>query len=189
MKKNIWTRLLHAALALAVLHQLIISNFMQAPLDGKPENSAFELHETMGLITLGIVTLFWLWTLLRKADTPFAQLVPWFNRNRRTAVLNDARDALRAALRLDLAAIPADSALSSAVHGLGLMAVLGAAATGAGWLAFEPSNKDMAEALAETHAAITTLVWAYLVGHAGMAVLHELSGHAVLRRMFPFGRR
>ncbi|TXH05830.1 MAG: cytochrome b/b6 domain-containing protein [Nevskiaceae bacterium] len=188
MKKNIWTRLLHAALALAVIHQLVISNFMQAPLDGKPENFAFELHETGGLISLGLVTLFWLWALLRKADTPLARLVPWFHRDRRIAVFHDARDALRAALRLDLGAIPADSALSSAVHGLGLMAVLGAAATGAGWLVFEESNKDVAEAFAETHEAVTTLVWAYLIGHASMAVLHELGGHAVLRRMFPFGR-
>jgi len=188
MKKHIITRFLHALLGLAVIHQLIISNFMQAPLDGKKENFAFELHETFGLISLGIVVLFWAWTLLRKVDTSFSSLVPWFSSDKRSIVMSDAKAFFSSVLKRDFAKIPIDSALASAVHGLGLLSVLAAASTGAGWFIFEESNKDLAEWFIEAHVLVTTLVWAYLIGHASIAIVHELAGHSTFRRVFPFGR-
>lgn len=189
MKKHTATRVLHALLGVAVLHQLIISNFMQAPLDGKVENFAFEMHESIGLTTLGIVGFFWLWVLVRKVDTSISSLIPWFSVNKRRMVISDFKNLAQALFKRDLSGIPTESALASAVHALGLLSVLAAAATGAGWMFFEESNKDVAESIIGAHEMITTFVWAYLIGHAGFAVIHELAGHALLRRMFPFGRQ
>lgn len=189
MKKHIFTRALHALLGLAVIHQLIISNFMQAPLDGKVENLAFEMHESIGLTTLGIVGCFWLWVLVRQVDTSISSLIPWFSAKKRSVVVSDFKILAQALLKRDLSGVPAESALASAIHGLGLLAVLAAAATGGGWMFFEESNKDVAESIIEAHEMITAFVWAYLIGHAGFAVVHELIGHALLRRIFPFGRQ
>lgn len=188
MKKHFVTRALHILLGLAVVHQLVISNFMQAPLHGKVENFAFEMHETIGLSTLGIVGLFWLWVLVRRVDTSLSRLIPWLSAKHRAIVISDVKDLIRALRKFEFSSVPTDTALASAIHGLGLVAVLAAAATGAGWLFFEESNQGLAKSITSAHEAVTTLVWAYLVGHAGFAVIHELAGHAVLRRMFPFGR-
>ncbi len=38
----------------------------------------------------------------------------------------------------------------------------------------------------ELHQAEANLMWAYLVGHAAMALLHHFLGEATLRRMFSF---
>ena len=189
MKKHIVTRALHALLGLAVIHQLIISNVMQAPLNGKTENFAFEVHEAIGLTTLGVVALFWSWVLIRNVDTSIGSLIPWFSSKRRVEVVNDIKSLARSLAKLDLSGIPVESALASAIHGLGLLTVMAAAVSGAGWLLFEESNKVIADSLIEAHEMVTTFVWAYLIGHAGLAVIHEFSGHALLRRMFPFGRR
>lgn len=189
MPRSLLTRLLHAGLALAVIHQLLITEWMVKPRPGREENWAFEFHETGGLVTLGLVSLFWLWTLVRRAETAPGALLPWLNATRRAAVFAELRQAFAALRRRQVPAAPAESALASAVHGLGLLAVLAVAASGTAWLLLEDGNPGLAEAAAETHEVLSNLVWAYLVGHAGLAVLHELAGHRVLRRMFPFGRR
>lgn len=189
MKKDLLTRSLHLLVGLAVIHQLAVSEWMQPPKDGRPENFAFELHESMGMVTLGIVLAFWIWTLVRDGGTAPGALFPWFSGARRTALFADLRAATDALRGLRLPEAPAHSPLASAVHGLGLLAVTGAAATGTVWLFLESIDRGLAHDVAEIHELMATLVWTYIVGHASLAVLHELAGHRVLRRMFPFGRR
>jgi cytochrome b561 len=36
----------------------------------------------------------------------------------------------------------------------------------------------------QAHRILANLMWAYVVGHAGMAVLHQVCGHRVLQRIF-----
>ncbi|CCG41147.1 cytochrome b/b6 domain-containing protein [Magnetospirillum molischianum] len=43
-------------------------------------------------------------------------------------------------------------------------------------------------AVKETHEAAGPLMWAYLVLHPAMAILHQLAGHDTLGRMFGHGR-
>ena len=53
------------------------------------------------------------------------------------------------------------------------------------WLGEEGAlAHELAEAAEEVHEAFGTLAWAYLVGHAGMAVLHRLAGHGEIAAMF-----
>lgn len=188
MKKHIFTRILHAVLAVAVIHQLVVSTFMQAPLDGKAEDFAFELHETVGFVAFGIVILFWVWVIVRGVDTSIKSLFPWFTSVNRKQVFGDIREALHALVHGHKPALSIESSLASAVHGLGLLLVLAMALTGSGWLLLEGQNEQVANSIIEIHTTLSLLVWVYLIAHAAMAVLHDLYGQPVLRRIFPFGR-
>jgi cytochrome b561 len=57
------------------------------------------------------------------------------------------------------------------------------AATGA-WLY---TQKVPGGIVLQVHRAFANLMWAFVIAHAGVALLHQVMGHAVLQRMF--GRR
>ncbi len=88
------TRLLHLALLLIVLHQLLSSMVMERPLPGDEPAWPYALHEQVGLVGLGVLALFWLWTLVRHPlETPVARLLPWFSASRLAAVFKDIASA------------------------------------------------------------------------------------------------
>lgn len=74
----------------------------------------------------------------------------------------------------------ADSSLASTVHGLGLLTVLAMGSSGA-WLytMTVPDGVDL-----DFHKLMSNLMWAYVLGHAGVGAVHQFSGHKVLQRMF-----
>lgn len=76
-----------------------------------------------------------------------------------------------------------EAPLASSVHGLGLLTALGMGATGA-WLFAQsvPAGLGL-----DVHKTLANLMWAYVVSHAGLAVLHQATGHLVLQRMFGRG--
>jgi len=185
MQHSTITRILHGVLAVLVLNQLILSLVMDD--DGHGIGGiAFEIHETTGLITAGFVALFWLWALARRGETPLGMLFPWFSPSRLRALAADVGTQLGALARLSLPERNGPSALASAVHGLGLLALTGAGTTGAIYFGFggEDAGGWLGEAAEELHEGFGTLMWVYLAGHAGLAVLHALSGHDIVRRMF-----
>lgn len=60
------TRVLHLLIAVAVVHQLGVSLIMIAPEAGKTGNIYYEFHESVGLVSFGIVSAYWLWLALRR---------------------------------------------------------------------------------------------------------------------------
>ena len=178
--RTAFTRLLHAALLLAALWQLIGSNFIEPARVGQPANLMFELHEIVGLTTLGLVVAFWLWSMVRRCETPFAALFPWLSASRLKAVGADLSRHWGEVKRFRLPGGEAETPLASAVHGLGLLTALAMGASGA-WLFTQAVPEGP---VLEVHKLIANLMWAYVVGHAGLAVLHQVSGHRVLQRMF-----
>ena len=70
-----------------------------------------------------------------------------------------------------------------AVHGLGLIAVSVMAVTGTMTLLAVLPEAVRTAGLG-VHELFSKLVWAYLVGHAGLAVLHEMAGHRLFRQIF-----
>jgi cytochrome b561 len=179
-RRTLSTKLLHAALLLSVLWQLLGSNFIERPRAQRPANAWYAWHEIGGLVTLGIVLLFWLWVLVRRRETRFAALFPWFSGARLKAVVADLRRHGAELRQLRLPGGEADTPLASAVHGLGLLAALAMGATGA-WMYTLPLPTGLA---LNAHKLMANLMWAYVVGHAGLAVLHQWMGHRVLQRMF-----
>jgi cytochrome b561 len=41
----------------------------------------------------------------------------------------------------------------------------------------------------DVHSFLSNFMWAYLVGHAILALWHQLAGHRTLARMFSLGDR
>lgn len=176
------TKLLHILFAAAVVHQLFISLIMVVPEGNRPGNSYFELHEWVGVITLGLLVTFWIWTLVRRGETRFGMLFPWFSGARRSAFWADLKAHLASLMRRRVP-LTEESPLASAVHGLGLLIATAMASTGViGY--FVPA----ASLLLEVHKTIAPVMWAYLVGHVGLALLHQIAGHRILQRMFGFGK-
>lgn len=176
------TRLLHFLLAGAIVHQLTVSLVMEVPKATKPGNVAFELHETVGIASLGIVASFWLWTVVRRHEPGIGALFPWFSRIGRQALFQDLRAHWASLRRLRLH-FASERPAASAVHGLGLCAATGMVITGAGgWLL--PLSSSTAQWVLDLHGVLGNVMWVYLIGHATVALLHELAGTRVLRSIF-----
>jgi len=77
--------------------------------------------------------------------------------------------------------------IAGTVHGLGMLLIIALGSTGIMiFMRLETSGEmnDELRLLRELHADLGTFMWAYLFGHAGMAIIHQLKGHNVLREMF-----
>lgn len=183
--------MLHTALAVAISHQLIISWFMERPQpNGSDGNFAYELHETVGLASLALLFLFWCWTLFRNRETEFGKLFPWLSSARLNGLMEDAESYLKGIRALRERSSTSGSALASAIHGLGLITASIMAITGAIYYFSVTAGGTfitLATAALTTHATVANLMWAYLIGHSGMSIVHELLGSPVLKQMF-FGR-
>ena len=175
--RTAFTRLLHAALLLAALWQLIGSNFIEPARVGQPANLMFELHEVGGLATLGLVVAFWLWSLVRRRETPFAALFPWLSSTRLQAVGADLSRHWGELNNLRLPGGEPETPLASAVHGLGLLTVLAMGASGA-WLFTQTVPEGL---ILEVHKITSNLMWAYIVAHAGLVLLCHKSSLLLAR--------
>jgi len=182
------TRALHLSILLVVVSQLLSSQVMERPFPGDEPGWPFLLHEWIGLAGVCVITLFWLWSLARNpAETPLSRLFPWLSRKR----LSDIADEIVGFLR-DIFALRAPSfkldAIASAVHGLGLMLASFLALSGAAWY-FVFTGTSYGKTVIGLHSLAGNLMWVYLIGHASMAILHQLAGDEVFSRMFWFRRR
>jgi len=184
------TRLLHAGIALGVTAQLGLSQFMEAP-DDKDEElvtglplQLFEAHEYIGMALLAVLVLHWLWSLSGHIQGGFAHLFPWLSSERMSKVMADAKEAFR----LKLPDPEASNALAGAVHGLGLLAATALAATGA--VIFFNLNietghmTELGHSYHEIHETLGPFMWAYLIGHFAVAVIHKRMGHTNVKEMF-----
>jgi len=187
MKSNNWslqTRFLHIGLVLTVTVQLFISLVMTAPdHTGTPISTlAFDMHQVFGLAALGIVLLHWAWSIFSRADGGLKHLFP-VSKQARQQVFAEISD-------LKSGKFPETGkkgGFVGLIHGLGLLAVTGVAITGGFLFVLFPETGEpgaLAESFAELHEGVAALVWAYWIGHAGMALLHHYSGHDVVKKMF-----
>jgi cytochrome b561 len=194
MRHSLTTRLLHLLLAAAILCQLADSQLMRVPRPGRPtpagvEAAAFSVHEYVGLASLAIVVLFWLWLLLRQAETSPGALFPWSSGRRLALLRDDIAEHVRCALRLRLPDPDRSPTLAPMIQGLGLIVMLLMAATGTyGYLTWTPGTPmpPVTHSLFEVHSILANLVWGYVIVHVGATVLHELLGHRLLHRMAPW---
>jgi len=185
-RHSLSTRLVHAGLAVAIVMQLGSSQFMDP--DGAG-NLAFSLHQYGGLAAFGFVAAFWALAAFRRRGTPFLLLVPWTSRGRIAAVWHDARKHLSAMSRLSLPSHEDEAPLASAVHGLGLLLMSVMALSGTIYYFINSGDPDAGGLVAVTmtvHTLFANLVWAYLIGHAGLAVLAHATRTLPLSEMWSF---
>lgn len=183
------TRLIHAGLALAVIVQLVTSLIMDPDEGG---DAIFEVHEYSGLTAFVLVLAFWVNSMIRQRGTPLAMLLPWFDKQHLRAVWDDIKLHL-AALRHGSMPPHGDRApLASAIHGLGLLLMTAMATSGTIYYLVgtgDPDAGGLVGVVMLVHKALANLVWAYLIGHASMAVLAHLAGILPITSMWSLGRR
>jgi len=183
---SLTTKFLHVGLLTTVTLQLITSLVMDEPDDdGSLIGMAlFEAHELIGLTALGIVLLHWLWSLVNYTNGDLKHLFPWGAVGRQQ-IASD----IKALLRFEMPQGGKRGGLPGLIHGLGLLAVSGAALTGGMLFLLYPEFGEpgaLAEGFEELHEGLATLVWTYWVAHGSIAVLHHLSGHDTVKKMFTF---
>lgn len=188
------TRWLHAGLAIAVPLQLFSDQFMRLPKIGRLRSDAeiafFEMHEWIGMAALALVVIHILWSTT-KSGGGLARLFPYVKPGGCKSIIAELKEVpgwLSGKLHMNAD----DSPLAGAVHGLGLVLILAMAATGgAMFFGMDENTGQMSgfvHGLKEVHEALGNLVWAYLIGHVGMVVLHKIKGHDLLSRISPLAK-
>jgi cytochrome b561 len=191
MKYDRATRWLHAGLALTVVIQLTSSLLMAVPGPGRvpaePGNALFQLHRWSGITVVGLLLLHWLWQLGGHVTNGWGHLFPWLSKPRMRRLMDDLK-ALPGWLRNGFPDQRTQTLpMAGAIHGLGLLAVSGMAATG-GFIFFamtpDGGMASPVRTVAEVHSAVAGFMWAYLGGHAGMAFLHQWRATPLVSDMF-----
>lgn len=160
---------------------------MEGPRGPRPGDVFFTTHGYVGLAAMAVIVLFWVNLTVRRVGTAHGALFPWFSAERRAALWADTRAHLAALTRLRLPHYDENAPLASAVHGLGLGLMTLMAGTGTLWWFTAPSA--VAETFETIHKLFANLAWAYLIGYAGLAVIHHLRGEAALSEMWSLGDR
>lgn len=171
-----FTRVLHWGLTLCVTFQLFSGLWISTP----GTLLYFHWHEYMGLAAAAVILMHWIWSFSHR---DLGLLFPWH-----AAGLARVGGEMAGMLRGRLPAAGPQIGLSSFVHGLGLLAMTGMAATGVllfmliparlGGLADGPHPAAITS-LSLIHRYLAYLAWTYWCGHVGFAVLHQLRGARV----------
>ena len=178
------TRLLHAATALAIGWQLGLSLIMVPPDDAPVLGAPMILHEYGGAVALGVLVVFWLNAIIRRAGTSLGALLPWGSPTRLAALWTDVKAHLGALRHLSAPDHGAETPLASAVHGAGLLLMTLMAASGLLWW---QGPASLTETAIELHVLCGNLVWAYLIGHALMGLFNHVRKDTSLGGMWSFG--
>lgn len=191
-KHALSTRLVHAGLAIAIITQLATSLVMVKPKLDQAENIWFEIHEYSGLTAFALAFIFWLTLFFRGHGSEPALLFPWFSGKSRKALAEDAVRHFRDLTRFRLTPYDPNAALPGAIHGLGLLLVTAMGVTGGlFYVAMLTSQTDasFAKLAISLHEPMSKLVWAYIVGHAGMGTIHHFAHDVSLSEMWSFRTR
>lgn len=167
------TKILHWALALAIITQLGLSLVMQSPGRNRPGDGFFEIHEKVGIATTAILVTFWIWSIVRSGETRLVAFFPWASPKQLRLVAADARRIFA-----PLADGTLERPFASAVHGLGI--VIATIMALSGLLGYFVTS---ARSLLGIHETVAPVMWAYLVGHVAISIIHELRGERIIGPM------
>jgi len=186
------TKVLHLSLIVAVIVQLALATGMEHPKPGTHPDwwrlELFEGHEFVGLLLLMLVVVHLIHTLRDAGDeSAWHILFPWLRQ--------EGREQLRKELKMVPGWLrngppPQDVgiALPGTVHGAGLLLLLAMGLSGLViffGMGEDGSHPEWVHAVMEFHAdGLGTLLWIFLIGHAGMGFWHERLGHKSKSRIF-----
>ncbi|MFQ5356184.1 MAG: cytochrome b/b6 domain-containing protein [Mariprofundaceae bacterium] len=184
-------RILHLAIMLDVLIQLVSELFMKVPKAGEMilpvERIVFMVHEWNGFIVLALVVAYIMY--LTDGEGGWNRLFPWTSAAGCKGLWQEIRQDVPGWFRGKLKK-PADAHyIAGTVHGLSILLVIGLGASGIMIFMGLESDGSMSpeiKLLRELHSKMGTLMWVYIFGHTGMALIHQLSGHRILQDMFSF---
>jgi len=184
------TRLLHWGFATLIPLQLLSEELMKRPKPGRIREDMqiffFEMHEWIGMIALVLIIARIAWGFMG-AEGGWARLFPYFTCQGLKGLKEEICTEIPGWFKGKIATPEKESFVAGVVHGLGLLLVLGLGVTGATMLyGMEESGKMLGfvHDAKELHEMMGTLLWIYIFGHVGMAVVHQLLGHAMFKRIF-----
>lgn len=176
-KYDSFTLGLHAGLATSVVLELLLQAVMRVP-PGVGQGiddwhrEAFELHSHFGPTVTVLCVLHWLWICLPWSQPGVTYLFPWWQRDLRPVLWREFRDLLHGTLPPRKILSP----LVDTIHGFGLLAVTGSVVGGTvsyfGYYTRMSIPNDVLHWCALELIATSWLVWAFVVGHGSMAILH-----------------
>jgi cytochrome b561 len=173
------TRWSHAALAIAVVVDLALLSVMRVPpgpgLGVRDwHRQAFELHCRFGPVVAVLCVLHWLWICLPWARPGVAYLLPWMRPDTRAVLGREIRNLVF----FELPAPQQASPLVGTVQGLGLCAVTASVIGGfisyLGYFTHIPVSARVLHGCAIELVISSYLVWAFVITHGFMALLHRL---------------
>lgn len=171
------SRYLHTALATGVVIELLLQAVMRVPAGvglGKDDwhRESFEVHAHFGPVVAVICALFWIWMALPFSRPGIEYLFPWLRRAVRPLLQRELKE-LR---RLRLPSPHELSPLVGTIHGLGLLAVSGTVLAGCvsylGYYTRVHVSPRMLHWSALELIVLSWAVWAFVAGHASMALWH-----------------
>jgi cytochrome b561 len=190
-RHSLATRAIHALFATSIIVQLGSGAIMRGPHRGQPGDWLFAAHEYAGLAAAGLAFGFWLILMARRQGTAMGQLFPWFSDRRLIALWEDVAYHGKALMAARLPEYREDSTLASAVHGLGLLLMTAMAATGCIYLFGQYEGAQRAALFSLdliAHKLLANLAWAYLIGHAGLGLIHHYTTRFSLGDMWSLAR-
>ena len=183
---------LHLGITVCVLLQLLVEQFI-----GLPENPTrhrfgawlVALHELVGMLALILAGTY----LAIRLDNlnHRKRLYPWLFADARAQLWRELRHDVPAWIRGTKPWPASGGLLAGMVHGAGAALVLLLGLTGS--LLFisagiaSPIPPEMRGVLA-LHGLLADAMWVFLLGHVGMALVHEVKGHKIVRAVFHLGR-
>ena len=170
VKWNWIRRINHAVLAASVIFQVLSSEWMTKPWREGPADTTgrllYSLHEWAGLVAAVAATAI-VWRLLYRKELPHVDAAG------RAALGSECRTLLLNLVSLRMPHAESTTTLARVVQVLGLLLTGWFVTTGAAiWLV--GSASETAHTIGGIHELGVPLLYAYLAGHIGMAVLHRL---------------
>jgi len=189
MKHERVIRILHTGIVGSMLLQLGMELFIGLPVAGHsrsgPASMLIGVHEAVGSLVLILVCVYLLVVL--DGEEGRKRLFPWMFEGGRTVLLRELFRDVPGWFRGRLPPPEESHAIAGTVHGLGMILALLLGLTGTMLFTGVGPHGEIRpdiEPVAAAHDFLTTSMWIFVIGHAGMAVVHELKGHGVLREMF-----
>jgi len=182
-------RILHFIIMLTIFFQLLTEQFMKVPKPGESisplEALLFGIHEWNGFVVLALVIAYIMYLGDERDD--WKRLFPWLGAAGCKGLWQEIRHDVPGWLKGQLKSPDEAHYLAGTIHGLSILLAIGLGSTGIMIFMGLESDGSMSpeiKLLRELHAKMGTLMWIYLFGHTGMALMHQLSGRRILQAMF-----
>jgi len=194
MRINWAIRMLHYFLLVSAVYQLLSSEWMVVPEPGKLPGvgvALFYLHAWFfGWIALTGACVYAL-RAYYEPDT-WKLMMPWFSVSRLSTLFAALRKEVPDILRGRLAPMEVKSPLAGAVHGLGIMLLIGLGMSGLylmlGVRSYGPMSLDVLLSF-KIHELFGILAWVFLAGHAIMTLYHLALRHPTVEEIFDLRKK
>jgi len=193
MKYDRTIRILHFGIMASILLQIFGAKLIGFPepghIRGAMDTLFIGVHEAIGSIAFILISVYLIVVLDEIAGRE--RLFPWSNVAGRSGLWLEMCQNVPGWLRGKISPPDERHAIAGTVHGLGISLGVLLGLTGSMLFLGIGPRGDMTpdiKVIWKCHSIMSTMMWIFLAGHAGMALVHEFKGHKILRTMFKLGK-